>query len=159
GILLVNIQSFVSGATNPVGFLAEGASVADRIAYFATAAFCAGKFMPLFGMLFGASFALLYDKLRASVPDPRSIYSRRLIALLVIGLLHGLFLYFGDITHAYALAGFVLLLHADSDATTIARATARWWVIAAVWTLALTAPAMFVPAVDTADLIDEVNLN
>jgi uncharacterized protein len=135
GILLVNIQSFISGAPNAIGYLAPDSGAADRIAYFLTATFVVGKFMPLFGMLFGASFALLYDKLRASFEEPRRLYRRRLGFLMAFGLLHALFLYFGDITLAYAIAGFVLLRHTDSDASQLARATTRWWIFAAAWML------------------------
>ncbi len=46
GILLVNIQSFLYGATNPIGYLTPAASAADRAAFFATAAFINVKFMP-----------------------------------------------------------------------------------------------------------------
>ena len=59
GILLVNIQSFLYGATNPIGYLTPDASILDRAALFATAAFANLKFMPLFAMLFGAGFSLL----------------------------------------------------------------------------------------------------
>ena len=142
GILLVNIQSFISGAPNAIGYLTFGSGTVDRIAYFLTATFVVGKFMPLFGMLFGASFALLYDKLRASFAEPRRLYRRRLLFLMAFGLLHGLFLYFGDITLAYAIAGFALLWYADSDASQLARATVGWWIFAAVWLLlsALSSP-------------------
>jgi uncharacterized protein len=159
GILWVNIQSYVYGATNPIGFLAANAGFLDRLAYFLTAAFVAGKFMPLFGMLFGASFALLYGRLRSSAANPRDIYRRRLVALFVIGMLHGLFLYFGEITHAYAVAGFVLLLYADSDVAATARATVRWWLIAGIWTVLLALPSIVTPPEVTAELVDELNLN
>lgn len=159
GILLVNIQSYAYGAVNPIGFLPADAGPIDRLAYFLTAALVAGKFMPLFGMLFGAGFALLYERLRSSVPDARAIYRRRLVALLVIGILHGAFLYFGDITHTYALAGFVLLLHADSDAAATARATASWWIAAAAWTLLLAASSGVAPPEVSPELVEEANLN
>jgi len=63
--------------------------------------------MPLFGMLFRVGFALLYDKLSATFEAPRRLYRRRLVFLAGFGLLHALLLYFGDITLAYAIAGFV----------------------------------------------------
>jgi uncharacterized protein len=138
GILLVNIQSFLSGASNPMGYLPAAAGWADRVAYFVTAAFVVGKFMPLFGMLFGAGFALLYDKLAAASDDPRAAYRRRLLFLLVFGLLHGGLLYFGDITHTYAIAGFALLRYVQQDAADLGRAAARWWLAAVVWTLLLS---------------------
>ncbi len=63
GILLVNIQSFLFGATNPIGYLTPDAGWLDRAVLFATAAFVNLKFMPLFAMLFGVGFSLLYAKL------------------------------------------------------------------------------------------------
>jgi uncharacterized protein len=159
GILLVNIQSYLSGSTNAIGYLTAEAGPADRVAFFLTAALVAGKFMPLFGMLFGASFALLYDKLRATVADPRGIYRRRLVFLLIFGVLHGLFLYFGDITHAYAIAGFVLLRHAEADADSVARATVRWWIIAVAWLLLLIAASSGEPEVASIESLEEVYLN
>ena len=160
GILLVNIQSYLSGSTNAIGYLTAEAGPADQVAFFLTAALVAGKFMPLFGMLFGASFALLYDKLRATVADPRGVFRRRLVFLLIFGVLHGLFLYFGDITHAYAIAGFVLLRHAEGDAHAVARATVRWWIIAVAWLLLLLiAASSGEPEVVSIESLEEVYLN
>ncbi len=159
GILLVNIQSYLSGATNAIGYLTPEAGLADRVAFFLTAALVAGKFMPLFGMLFGASFALLYDRLRAAVADPRGVYRRRLVFLLVFGVLHGVFLYFGDITHVYAIAGFVLLRHAEADADSVAKATVRWWFIAVAWLLLMIAASIGEPEVASIESLEEVYLN
>jgi uncharacterized protein len=153
GILLVNIQSFLSGGANPIGYLALDAGVADHVAYFLTAAFVFNKFMPLFAMLFGAGFALLYDKLATRYANPRALYRRRLVWLLVFGLLHGFFLYFGDITHTYAVAGFFLLLHVDSDVRAIGRATLAWWAGALVWLMA----ANFVLPAYTVDELLAIN--
>lgn len=159
GILLVNIQSFLYGAINPIGFLEAGASAFDRIAHFVTATFVAGKFMPLFGILFGAGFSLLYGKLKATVADPRAAYRRRLVFLFVFGIGHGLFLYFADITHAYALAGFVLLLYADREVAFVARATLAWWAFAALWTLLLIVPSIGAPSSVPVEWIEEARLN
>lgn len=159
GILLVNVQSFLSGSINAIGFLPAEAGPADRAAYLFTATLIVGKFMPLFGMLFGASFALLYDKLHGAVGNPRAVYRRRLQFLLAFGVLHGLFVYFGDITHIYAIAGFVLLWHADGDVEAIARATRRWWIFAAAWMVLLIVPSIGSPAVVTVEDLEEVYLN
>jgi uncharacterized protein len=158
GILLVNIQSFLWGAVNPIGFLAPGAGALDRAAHFLTAALVAGKFMPLFGLLFGAGFSLLLAKLKVSVASPVAAFRRRLAFLFVVGVAHGVFLYFADITHTYAVAGFVLLFYADASAASVARATLRWWVFAAVWMLLLSLPSLGDPTVP-ADWLDEVRLD
>lgn len=159
GILLVNIQSYLYGAINPIGFLAPGADAIDRFAHFFTATFVAGKFMPLFGMLFGAGFSLLYEKLKATVADPRAAYRRRLVFLFVFGIVHGMFFYFADITHSYALAGFVLLLYADRDVAHIVRATASWWAFAALWTLLLIVPSIDAPGNVPVEWLEEARLN
>lgn len=148
GILLVNIQSFLHGATNPVGSLAPDAGVLDRITLFATAAFINVKFMPLFAMLFGAGFSLLYEKLKTMTPEPRRIYRRRMFFLFVFGVLHGIFFYFGDITQIYAVAGLVLLLYVDRDVAGVGRAARNWWLGMAVFTaltFALVGPALTLP--------------
>ena len=128
GILLVNIQSFLYGATNPIGYLTPDAGPLDRAALFATAAFVNLKFMPLFAMLFGAGFSLLYEKLKTMTSEPRKIYRRRMLFLFVFGILHGVFFYFGDITQMYAVAGLVLLLYVDRDVGGIGRAARNWWI-------------------------------
>ena len=149
GILLVNIQSFLYGATNPIGYIASDAGMLDRIALFATAAFVNVKFLPLFAMLFGAGFSLLYAKLKTMTSEPRKIYRRRMLFLFVFGVLHGVFVYFGDITQMYAVAGLVLLLYVDRDVAGIGRAARNWWIGAAILTaapFAVIRPALTLPS-------------
>lgn len=134
GILLVNIQSFLYGATNPIGYLTPAAGVADRAAFFVTAAFVNVKFMPLFAMLFGVGFSLLYARLRTLSSTPSKIYIRRMLFLFVFGMLHGIFFYFGDITQMYAVAGLILLMYVERDAGGVARAARNWWLGMALFT-------------------------
>ena len=141
GILLVNIQSFLYGATNPVGYLESDAGSIDRLTFFATAAFINVKFMPLFAMLFGTGFSLMYAKLKTMTSAPQRAYRRRMLFLFVFGVLHGIFFYFGDITQMYAVAGLVLLLYVDRDVAAIARAARNWWIGTAVFTATLVALA------------------
>ncbi len=158
GILLINIQSFLYGATNPIGYIHPDADTLDRAVYFATAAFVSLKFMPLFAMLFGAGFSLLYLKLSSLSAQPKQIYRRRIAFLFVFGVLHGLLFYFGDITHMYALAGLVLLAYVDRDAAAIGRATLLWWIGALVFNvLVITLLAPAAPPAD--DLAAQVQQN
>ncbi len=157
GILLVNIQSFLYGATNPIGYLTPDASILDRATLFATAAFANLKFMPLFAMLFGAGFSLLYAKLKALTPEPRKIYRRRMGFLFVFGILHGVFFYFGDITQMYAVAGLVLLLYVDRDVAGVGRAARNWWIGMVGFTaviFALIEPVPTLPPEYVADIKD-----
>ncbi len=137
GILQVNIHSFLFGATNPVGYLTPDANMLDRITLFATAAFVNLKFMPLFAMLFGASFSLLYAKLKTMTPEPRRIFRRRMLFLFIFGVLHGILFYFGDITQMYAVAGLVLLLYVDREVAGVARAARNWWIGMALFSVVI----------------------
>jgi len=141
GILQVNIQSFVWGAGNPLGYFRGPPDSAEAITYFALSALVEYKFMPLFAMLFGASFGLLWSKLEAAGRDARRVMRRRYAVLFVFGVAHGLLAYYGDITNLYALLGLLLMRHATSDAATLARAVRRWWIAAALVTTVLAGVA------------------
>ena len=161
GILLVNIQSFLYGATNPIGYLEPDAIWLDRAVLFATAAFVNVKFMPLFAMLFGVGFSFLYAKLKVMTSEPRRIYRRRMLFLFVFGMLHGAFFYFGDITQMYAVAGLVLLLYVDRDVIGIGRAARNWWIGMAVFgaaTFALITPASTLPPEYVADVKENIEV-
>jgi uncharacterized protein len=85
-------------------------SLADRSASFVRAFLFETKFYLLFSFLFGYSFTL---QMRAAERDgkpfvPRMV--RRLVGLWVIGVLHAVVLYYGDILTTYAVLGAVLLL-------------------------------------------------
>lgn len=71
-----------------------------------------GKFISLFSLLFGVGFALQLERLRVRLSAARAalIYSRRLGVLLVLGVLHYLFVWEGDVLHIYAAVGAALLL-------------------------------------------------
>lgn len=138
GILLVNIQSFVWGGTSPAGYLLDDATAVDRVLFFFTVAFVNTKFMPLFAMLFGAGFALLLDRLRNVTSAPHAVFRRRMLFLFAFGILHGVLLYFGDITQMYALAGLVLLRYDGHEVAALRRAVVLWWVGALALTALLT---------------------
>ena len=153
GILLINIESFLSGGPNPIGYLGPDAGSADRFAYFFVATFVVGKFMPLFGMLFGAGFSLLYDKLKSRFADPRPRVSTQ--ARLSIGVRPAARIAAVLRRYHAGLRGrrFVLLRYADSDGARLARATRFWWFVAAGWLLFAIVPLSGTP--DTAREIVE----
>ena len=137
GILQVNIQSFVWGLSDPLGFLLPTTDAADTIAYLLVAALVSTKFMALFAFLFGFGFALQMKSMHGS----KQVYRKRLWFLLVLGLLHGCLVYFGDVLAAYALCGFILLIYANVRPASLARSARRWGTGFAVLTFLLFAPA------------------
>ncbi len=136
GILQVNIQSFVWGAGDPLGYFAEPPRAIDAAVHLLVGTFVATKFIAIFAFLFGFGAALQMRSIRAlcggDVTAARVVYRRRLWFLLALGIAHGLLLYYGDILAFYALAGFVLVLYVDRRPAALARATRNWWFAFAV---------------------------
>src|SRR5690606_26988955 len=85
----------------------------DGILAWLVAFLAQGKFYPLFAMLFGVGFALQLERAGTTV------YLRRLVVLLVFGVLHGVFIWAGDILTAYALLGLLLLLVGRAETPTL----------------------------------------
>lgn len=110
GILVVNIASFSStyygaGVPDPLAL-----SLSERCASFVRTFVFETKFYLLFSFLFGYSFAL---QMQSAQRDGRAFAPRmvrRLAGLWVLGLLHAVLLYHGDILTTYAVIGAVLLL-------------------------------------------------
>ena len=110
GVLWMNLAAHGELAL-PVGHLATLPTYpADRLIGFLTSWLVAGKAQALFSLLFGFGFALLLDRIDARGGNGTRIYLRRLSILLVVGFAHLFLAWTGDILHAYAAMGFVLLL-------------------------------------------------
>ncbi len=126
GILVVNMMVFAADYL-PEAELWPG--LADRTAVFLIQFFGASKFWTLFSFLFGLGFALQLERAKARGVRFFPVYRRRLLALLLIGLLHFL-IWEGDQLIIYALLGFLLFLFRGRSPRTL--------VLAAVGCLLLT---------------------
>jgi uncharacterized protein len=105
GILVMNIVSMgMPGYAYIDPTYYGGSTGADWWAWALAYVFADGKMRMLFTMLFGASLAIVTD--RAEHPA-RTHYSR-MVWLLVFGMLHAWFVWYGDILVEYALLGMVL---------------------------------------------------
>ena len=138
GILLVNIQSFVWGAGEPLGYFSDESTDLDFVVHWLLSTFVSSKFIALFAFLFGVGCAMQIRALRragATLAQARHTYRRRLVFLLAVGILHGLLLYFGDVLTIYALCGFLLLRHVAQRPARLVLATRRWWLAFAVVTI------------------------
>ena len=110
GIMICNIPlAFMpEGVAESVPLWPLGQSPASLAVWWITQVFFQQKFYTLFGMLFGASVLLVGGD--GADRDRTLMIVKRLLALLVIGFLHGLFLWQGDVLSYYALIGLVVLL-------------------------------------------------
>ncbi|MBI3698291.1 MAG: DUF418 domain-containing protein [Acidobacteria bacterium] len=68
-----------------------------------------GKFITIFAFLFGVGFAVQLTRAEKRHSGFARFYSRRLLALLLLGALHQLLFWWGDILLSYALGGFLLI--------------------------------------------------
>ena len=69
-----------------------------------------GKFILIFSFLFGFGMVMLQESSQAKGRSFNRIYTRRLTALLLVGLIHGILIWYGDVLTHYALMGFLLML-------------------------------------------------
>lgn len=91
----------------------------DKVGEFFTGTLVDGKFFTLFSILFGLGFAVQLARASDRGVSVLPTYSRRLSILFVIGALHGMLLWFGDVLHIYALLGFVLILFRNRSERTV----------------------------------------
>lgn len=110
GILICNIPLAFEpeSVAESVPFWPHGMAPASLAVWWVTQVFFQQKFYTLFGMLFGASILLIGGE--GGDRDRTVMIAKRLLALLVIGLFHGLVIWQGDVLSFYALVGLVALL-------------------------------------------------
>jgi uncharacterized protein len=109
GILCVNIWYFadpyaITGIPNP-----DYSSPMDTAVRFMASVLFEAKFYILFSFLFGYSFVLQWASAVASGASEVGRTLRRAAGLVVLGLCHGLFLFYGDILLTYGLLSLILL--------------------------------------------------
>lgn len=102
GILSVNIWFFAVAAIN-AGASPDWGGAADQLAFAISTLLFSTKSYVLFAFLFGYSFVLQEG------PDFVRRMRRRMLALIVIGVLHAVLLWRGDILVLYGVLGFVLI--------------------------------------------------
>jgi uncharacterized protein len=108
GMLLVNILFFAFPPASG-DFFGEGTAGSDQAVALLIALFADGKFITLFSILFGMGLALQDQRARTSGRPFVRVYVRRLIALFVIGIVHGLLFSTADILSLYAIVGLAAL--------------------------------------------------
>ena len=111
GILAMNIVGFGWPAvaySDP--FRGGGFEGFDRGVWFGNHLVFEGKMMTIFSMLFGAGLVLMDQRAEKRGAKIRGIYYRRVLWLLVIGLVHSYLIWWGDILVLYAECGLILYL-------------------------------------------------
>jgi uncharacterized protein len=125
GILAMNIVAFAmpfQAYMNPAAYGLE--SGADLGSWLFSFVFIDGKMRGLFSFLFGASTLLVIERAAASGLSPARVHYARMLWLLVFGLIHFYFIWFGDILALYAQTGLILFFFRKLSV----RALVRWGV-------------------------------
>ena len=111
GIFSVNVVAFAmveAAYFNPPVYGFE--QLGDRLVWLLNFVLVDGKMRSLFSMLFGASMLLVADRAEAAGRNGPSVHYRRMAVLLLFGLAHFYFLWFGDILATYAFVGMIAFL-------------------------------------------------
>ena len=109
GILLMNICSFGMPAAaegNPTVW--GGATGVNYWFWWVQAVFWSGKMRALFSICFGAGVIYLTSRAEAKGTSAGDVYYRRTFWLMLFGMIHAYFLWYGDILYPYALCGLLL---------------------------------------------------
>ncbi len=111
GVILVNTWAFQHWSLPwRIEYGEVWTGTANHVAMWMIEFFASGRFFRLFSFLFGLGFALQLGRAEERGVPFFSVYRRRLLVLLLFGLLHVMLRGTGDILHLYALLGFLLLL-------------------------------------------------
>ena len=111
GILVMNIYAFAMPAaaySNPL--LMGGTDALNLGIWIGTHILADQKFYSIFSMLFGAGVILMMDRTEKRGAAFGPVYYRRNFWLLLMGLLHAYFIWFGDVLFYYALIGMIVFL-------------------------------------------------
>ena len=108
GILMMNIEWF-SRAMSNLGMIDRSLVGGDFIASWLVKVLVEGKFYKLFSLLFGMGFAVMLMRAQEHDRPFGTLFTRRMAALFVFGLLHATLLWGGDILRSYAIGGMLLL--------------------------------------------------
>ncbi len=100
GIIFVNIEPVT-------GFRTGLATLANPSGWLQL--FVSQRFFPLFSLLFGIGFSLIFESAQRRDARPRIVLLRRLLVLLPVGVLHQFF-HPGEALTPYAVAGLLVLL-------------------------------------------------
>ncbi|MEB6202561.1 DUF418 domain-containing protein [Mammaliicoccus fleurettii] len=108
GILLMNILTFAFPyqIINPFEFFQQQDGALFKI----SSLFIIASFYPIFAFLFGYGLSMMYQNSIEKELNYYPMIIRRLSFLLLIGMIHGIFIFYGDILATYALLGFIAII-------------------------------------------------
>lgn len=110
GILAVNMALFSHSVAELLSGAQAARSLLDQTTEWLIRWLAESKFYSLFSFLFGLGLVLQMHRAEARGRRFVPLFMRRMLVLLLIGLIHGFLIWIGDILTVYALLGLALLL-------------------------------------------------
>ncbi len=160
GILAANIVAFgqpFSAYMWPEAFLTDHGSTSEKL-WIAQFVLIDGKMRALFTLLFGAGMMLFMEKAWARGAT-RKLQVRRLLFLMLFGLLHYFLLWKGDILTSYALVGLIALIFVKIKAKTQLMFGICGYVAGAILYAAMMLPLHFIADTPFGQSPEMVELN
>lgn len=120
GILVMNIYAFAMpfpAYNNPL--IMGGTDSLNLGTWFFTHVIFDQKFLAIFSMLYGAGMIMMLDRAVARGAKAGGLFYRRSFWLLLFGMLHGYFIWFGDILFGYAVSGMIVFLFRNRKPKTL----------------------------------------
>ncbi len=120
GILVMNIYAFAmpfAAYNNPL--VMGGTDALNLGTWFFTHIIFDQKFLAIFSMLYGAGMIMMLDRAVARGAKGGRIFYRRSFWLLLFGMVHAYFIWFGDILFGYAVSGMIVFLFRNKKAKTL----------------------------------------
>lgn len=138
GIIAANMRGFAAPAQAYYDTLSFTTTWYDTLAQALVDIFIQGKFITIFAVLFGIGFSVQLRRAEMRGGGFGSLHFRRMAVLGLIGLVHGLFIWWGDILLVYAVTGLLLTFFRNCRNRTIA----GWMFVLYVFPLALSYAAI-----------------
>lgn len=151
GVGLINILAFAYPADLSDGFVSRNFdNPIDRAVVAILVGFVLGKFIVIFAALFGWS---AHAQLQAGATG-RQAFIRRLIGLFLLGAVHFIFIFSGDILLTYSIAGVALVRSAAWPSARLRRSIITWLILSYAIFAALVLGSMLVggPQADNSSL-------
>jgi uncharacterized protein len=108
GIIAANMRGFNGPLPAYFNHTLMWTDTTSRVAQAFIDFFIQGKFITLFAFMFGIGFAIQMERADRAGVESLAFYVRRLTVLLLFGLIHFVFVWWGDILAGYAVMGFFL---------------------------------------------------
>ena len=108
GILIINMLAFHSPLSYIDPYKWFDGNINEGV-YLFIDIFIQASFYPLFAMLFGYGLGMQFLRAEAKNQPFMSLAVKRLVILLLFGIIHAFLIWYGDILITYAIMGFLLL--------------------------------------------------